>query len=485
MEVPKNLVEAVGRLKPKAILLLDTNILMNPPRLDSYEIAAPGRFLLVVPRVVYNELMAIKLGSRGKESVRKAVRALGVVDNLYERNDPVNGFDIGNDRWLITAETPPTPNDMTVEDKQVHKNLGAVDAALLRLSDACSKSLLESPTLLVTEDRNLTGVAKSQGLPVCQLSSLRSPGALKELLVDDDAFLFPDPDEGRPVKIVMTLEELRSEGEYLIASGIGRLTYDDERHPFRWTLPYKDAGRAKDSTQDSDPWSIFDSMWHMAESAVMPLENVDFMGADQRIPERVRRLVCGMLESAAGPWGTLHSPSARVRQGLGFLISMNGELGPHDPLYFENLRKQGLKSREELDFYNGLSEHARLVQSLLDGTAESLGRTFRRAFELRKALKPLGDRLADELDDAGSGTLYDLQLDDPGIPDALPDRLVALIDDAIDAWSVGETREEEFTYHPFEWLEETEGPGEVGEEDLEYGEEASEDDEDELPNLDD
>ena len=55
MKTPENVVKAVERLKPQAVLLLDTNILMENPRLESYEITVPGPFLLVVPQVVHNE----------------------------------------------------------------------------------------------------------------------------------------------------------------------------------------------------------------------------------------------------------------------------------------------------------------------------------------------------------------------------------------------------------------------------------------------
>ena len=133
MEAPENLVEAVTRLKPRAVLLLDTNTLMNPPRLDSYEIAAQGRFLLVVPRIVSIELAKIRRGGRDEESKRKASRPLKLLDELYERGRPVEGIDIGDGRWLVTADTPrpPTPNDTSIEDKMIQKNLGSVDICII------------------------------------------------------------------------------------------------------------------------------------------------------------------------------------------------------------------------------------------------------------------------------------------------------------------------------------------------------------------
>ena len=71
--------------------------------------------------------------------------------------------------------------------------------------------------------------------------------------------------------ISMTLEELRSEGDALIAQGSGRLSYDEARFPFRWTFPYPDLASYEPDTVD---------VHELDESAVMSSENLDFMGAD-------------------------------------------------------------------------------------------------------------------------------------------------------------------------------------------------------------
>ena len=65
MVAPENLMDAVSRLKPRAILLLDTNTVMDAPKLDSYDINSPGP-LLVIPLVVDNELL--KLGGRDERT---------------------------------------------------------------------------------------------------------------------------------------------------------------------------------------------------------------------------------------------------------------------------------------------------------------------------------------------------------------------------------------------------------------------------------
>ena len=112
--------------------------------------------------------------------------------------------------------------------------------------------------------------------------------------------------------------------------------------------------------------------------------------------------------------------------------------------------------------YDDLSiQHDRHLQSLLDGTAESVGRVYRSVFQLSKALDDLLGQ-----DDVG--------WDDPGEwnPDDLESVLIHFLDIAMGTWSVGETREQEFTYRPFE-LPEQEEEAVVDDED-----EVVEDDED-------
>lgn len=59
MKTPENLVKAVKRLEPQAILLLDANTIMDYPQFVSHEIAGAGPFLLVVPQAVDNELLSL------------------------------------------------------------------------------------------------------------------------------------------------------------------------------------------------------------------------------------------------------------------------------------------------------------------------------------------------------------------------------------------------------------------------------------------
>ena len=449
MEAPKNLLDAVDRLKPQAVLLLDTNTIMDAPRLKSYEIAAPGPFLLVVPRVVYGELQGLKLGNRDRRRREKASRALNVIDDLYEEGNSTLGIEISGDRRLISVPSP--KEDESVENKQVQRNLGTVDAALLRLSIACAQDCPDIPTLLVTCDKNLIGSARAHGLTVCRLPDLRSSDYLGEKLGDAGLDAAPELDIAslleRTARVAMTLEEISGKGEYLIARGSGLLREDTWRYPFRWTFPYRNLSRYDLCKPDSgDP----------NDDVIMPRENLDFMGSDERILEPVKSYICGMLEysggSADGTW-SLQSPLTQIRFNLAFEMNMDARLGG----FFRPghvVRTRG-RSPEETERYDTLSkEHDRLMQSLIDGKAEDIGRAYRSAFELREELNEL----------LGWDEEYDNDMIGPG-PFDLDTSLIVLLADALSTWSVGETREEEFTYRPLALPEEEHEPAVVDEED--------------------
>ena len=442
MQAPENIVVAVSRLKPQAILLLDTNTIMNARRLDSYEINAPGSFLLVVPLVVEGELMSLRYNQE-PQTRKKASRACKETNNLYAQGNPADGIDLGNDLWLITAASPKSPDSDSLEDEQVLRNLGKVDAALLRLAIACEKDCPDTRVLLVTGDNDLTRAARTRGLAACALRNLRTSEA--DSILDTPStgapelempyFAHVDPGEERPVGIEMTLKELRSEGEDLVAGGCGRIAYDEREFSFNWTFSFRDLGSYKHI------WNI--DVNQIDENVVMPLENLDFMGTDEQLPEPVKYLACRMLEDSGG-WSStrsLQSPLTKLRFDLTFLTAMGGLRGELMRDRAET-HKQYL-TQEEAKRYDELSiPHDMYMRSLLDGTAESFGRTYRSVFPLSEELECL----------MGWGEEW-YGPNDECDPTDLASVLIYFLDIAMDTWSVGETREEEHVVRPFAWLE--------------------------------
>ena len=439
MVAPENLVDAVNRVKPRATLLLDTNTIMDAPKLDF--INASGPFLLVVPQVVDNELMSVRRGGKSEQSKRKASRAWSSVSKLYKRGNPARGIDLGNNLWLVTASSPRLPDSRSTEEEQILGNLGKVDAALLRLASACALDCPATSTLLVTGDRNLTHVARAQGLIVCQLSNLRSSEALEQAILcarpsgvsDVDFSSLLDLDEERTVKISMTLEEVRSEGAALVARGSGRLGYDETQYPFRWTFPYTNLATYKNL-------GMVD-IHQLEENAAMPLENLDFMGADEQIPESLKNVVCGILEGSSGWSGTeksLQSPLTQIRFNLEWHSAMGQLIGQPCGCGFETRKR--LISPEKVETYEQLSsQHDRHLERLKDGTSENFGRAYRSMFQLREALADL----------LGWDKEYDPELG----PWDLESALIHFLETALRTWPVGESIEMERIHRPFSWPE--------------------------------
>ena len=278
MKTPKNLVDAVNRIRPRAILLLDTNIIMNDPRIDCYAVREPGPYILVVTQMVERELKGLSRGGSDKETIQKATRALASLHNLYALSDPSTGIDLGSGRWLVKASVSVRADTDGRADQLILKKLHKVDAALLRLVETFEQDCPNTTTVLVTEDQLLTLIAILKGQSVLTYSDLLSHKALDTILdearptkareVDISDLL--NLEEERLVEIAFTLEELRRDGDYSIARGSGRLIDGDTRHPFRWTFPYEDFAHYKDL------WKI--DIHELDDSIVMPVENIDFMG---------------------------------------------------------------------------------------------------------------------------------------------------------------------------------------------------------------
>ncbi len=441
MESPDNLVDAVSRLNPRGILLLDTNTIMDAPRLDLYEINTEGKFLMVVPVLVVSELMKLKRGGKDKETQEKAYRACSLTDRIYKRGNAATGIELNNGHFLITVDSAKPSNGSKLEDERFRMILGKVDTSLLKLADDCSRAFPETSTLLITRDWDLSHTARSRGIPVCRLSELRSRERLEKVLRQSGTSAEPatdifehiraqiGTDVERPVKIAMKLEALSSEGQDFVARGSGHLRYDATRFPFRWTFPYRNLAAYKNLWTE-----VIDED---AEYAVMPLENVDFMGAEEKIPDAVKRLVCRMLEGAYEE-KHLQTPRTALRFEFHWATVMywfkSEPFGPRAEVHKRKL------SLEEAERYDELSTaYDRHIYSLVDGSAESVGNVYRSALHLSEKLEELLGW--DEKYDPESGPLD------------LESALIWLLDVVFDTWSVGETREEDYTYSPFVWPE--------------------------------
>ena len=484
MKTPENLVKAVKCLNPRAALLLDTNTIMDYPWLKSYEFAAPGLFLLVVPEVVYSEVMGIAKRKETDQNKRqRAWRTIEAMDQMLGHRVK-NGIELANGHWVITVETPARSrfDEMSIEEHLVWKNLGEVDAALLRLASACAEDIPDTRTVLVTKDKDLTRVAGAKGVLTCRLPDLSSTKELEALLPDvrpsevasiDDITSALDPMKKRPVKIAMTLEGVESGEEYMNARGVGRLAYDGAAYPLRWEYRYKDAEKL-------DASSLFEMI---GKTGDMPIERLDFMGENvEGIPESVRLFACSMLKEAgwADTWThvqagllarastekylrfvwpdgnySLQSPIARVRIAFAYMEAI------HWGFYCcrKNRKLEWAYQSDGQDdgTVDLLEDYFGRCEDLMNLTADNIATYFstfshlyQDAFEMYRELADKVGRLRVRRKQAPEGSL-DILIDRvPGRPEEGPESgLKWLLDVALDSWSIGQTREGEFTHSPF------------------------------------
>ena len=284
--------------------------------------------------------------------------------------------------------------------------------------------------------------------------------------------------------VAITLEELISNDDYLVARGTGRLTYDNDRYPFRWRFRYKNVEKEPlDSLWDLlltkgagvvlHPAPVLNQLKLLPEYAYeMPLENLDFFDMEERIEEPVRRYACYMLEESAYGgdirWGqtcSLQPPSVRMRLAFAFMECMDWGCYRGDVKWSSTVGNPSLSADEWRIIDELYEQYYQCCQRLLNGTAESIPTTYLAAY---RAFEALTSQLGDDSDSpATESPVFGLEW---------------LLNNASDGWSVGDTREYMYTYHPFEELQGAEESQATKENDEE---EASEDDEDELPELDD
>ena len=416
--ISQNLVEVVRNVKPQAMLLLDANTIMDFPKLSSYQIAVPGTFLLVIPQDVGDEILKLKHRTRSKEIRQKAASALKAMTKVYGKGNPEGGIQLQNDLWVVTVPSVRNSEvDRSVEDDQVRRLVGRVDSALIRLTEACKEIV---PTILVTRDIGLKYKATEKRLTAFSLPDLRKAEAFSTLLISDRRTPTLDLDtslrsllsnEEKPVKVPLTLEELRSEGDYLIARGSGIITWHSDRYPFRWKFPYKNA----EKIENLESWFPDDDM---------SLENLDFFGRDEQLPEPVRRRVCFRLEEQA-VYGRLQPPSIRAWIMFGIMVDSNCLDADFlderiDTLDTQLLAELGPEDREIIDKCRQYAKH---VRPLLNGTAKLSVGSYMAAFEAYKALtEQVGEEPVDEEPING---------------------ITSLFDSALDSWSVGSTIESE------------------------------------------
>ena len=162
----QNIKKLVDDNKPRAILLVDTNIVMNNPIITKWEtdLIEP---IYIFPQVILSELeylkdKAKKNDAETPEKSKEAIRRFG---SFADTGNIDKGIHTNNVGWIISIIEPDSSliNPALAEKETIKKAFGESDAKMIILFFEVSKCFKHLPVILLTNDKNLSNLAKVQG----------------------------------------------------------------------------------------------------------------------------------------------------------------------------------------------------------------------------------------------------------------------------------------------------------------------------------
>ena len=110
----ENVATLVEKVHPSRILILDTNIIMNSPEPDEWNVQGQGRNLFVLSDILIQELEFIrrkKVLKEKAESIDSSIKAIKNLANLFNKGKIAEGIKIESG-WVISIPTPVLSNGL-------------------------------------------------------------------------------------------------------------------------------------------------------------------------------------------------------------------------------------------------------------------------------------------------------------------------------------------------------------------------------------
>ncbi|MBI4283772.1 MAG: hypothetical protein HY663_04810 [Chloroflexi bacterium] len=234
-----------------AILIVDTNVLMNEPDFSKWGISV-GRAIFVLPEMLHIELEHLK--TKPEPTKEKAIKAITSVNNLFKQGKITDGIAIEGIGSFISISTPKA-NQLDPELEQlgdIVKAFHRSDAKFLLLTRECNQFIPNIPTLFVTSEYNLFNIMEANGIPSHMFESFPISGieeVIKDSLrkpIDWDKELADMQVATKQNSIVVeaTLTDYKSAPNFLdkcppiIAEGYGTVYDGNNPRSFLWTIPF-------------------------------------------------------------------------------------------------------------------------------------------------------------------------------------------------------------------------------------------------------
>ena len=242
----------VEEKRPPAILIVDTNVLMNDPDFSKWGTSI-GKPIFVLPDMIVIELEYMRTKPK-PEPREKAIKAITSVNNLFKQGKITDGIVIDGVGSFISIPTPKADqvNPELEQLGDIVKAFHRSDALFLLLTRECNQFIPNIPTLFVTSEYSLFNIMEANGIPSCMFKSFPISG-IEEIIkkslrkpIDWDKELADMQVTTKQNSIVVeaTLTDYKSAPEFLdncppiIAEGYGRVYDGNKNRSFLWTLPF-------------------------------------------------------------------------------------------------------------------------------------------------------------------------------------------------------------------------------------------------------
>lgn len=359
----------VEEKRPPAILIVDTNVLMNETDFSKWGTSI-GKPIFVLSDMIMVELEYIKTKPEPRE---KAIKAIKSVNNLFKQGKITEGIVIEHVGSFISVPAPKADqlNPELEQLDDIVKAFKRTDAKFLLLTRECNRFIPNIPTLFVTGEYNLFNIMEANGIPSYMFESFPMSGieeVIKKSLrkpIDWDNVLadIQTTTKGKSVEVELTLTSkkcmpkwLQGVGEYsqiLLAEGYGIIhSRKDDEVRFLWSLPFKEYSLQLASGVDEPKAPSTKPLDDYLNKA-----NLDFLGYEQQISEQ-------LIEALRQKIGDCTSPVAYIED----MPTVQGPLSVIQMLLlFDYLSKQEeLRNSVSSSALNKLQDEIREAEGLVN-----------------------------------------------------------------------------------------------------------------------
>jgi hypothetical protein len=302
----------VDERHPKAIAIVDTNVIMNDPDFAKWD-SGTNEVLFVLSSINLRELEHLKKRTKSNEKqddlIIKVIAAIRSFTELFNRGEICRGIRLEQTGWFISVPMPDIKEleEALSELQPAAEAWGKSDIELFILARELGEEA-KVPVFFMTGDKNLCNFVKVEGMPayLCESFPINIREFISDLAlrkVDWEQILREIQSEAKDAlaeveltltkKSVMTdtsnADELTVDAQFAIAEGVGTLTCKSVgSEMFYWHLRF----------------SLYDlNTFDFSSEEIDPIDSVDirFANSGVLVPDQLIRNLKQSIAACASP----------------------------------------------------------------------------------------------------------------------------------------------------------------------------------------